>query len=111
MGADGVFHVYKDEKEKAEGKALFEVPSMRSYFKDLDFILETISDGPTKSFAFRRLRYLESKFQLYSLLNEHLEIADSKVNPFKNTLNIKNNFEIMLLFDVDLGSPFLARSA
>jgi AMP deaminase len=47
---------------------------------DLDEILNIISDGPAKSYAYRRLRYLESKWNMYSLLNEYQEIADSKVN-------------------------------
>ncbi len=47
---------------------------------DLDKILETISDGPTKSYAYKRLCYLESKWNMYSLLREYQEIADSKVN-------------------------------
>ena len=59
--------------------SLFPVPSVKEYFKDQDFILNVISDGPTKSFAFRRLRYLESKFHMYVLLNEYQEMADSKV--------------------------------
>jgi AMP deaminase len=46
---------------------------------DLDYILGIISDGPAKSFAYRRLRYLESKWNLYTLLNEYQELADSKV--------------------------------
>lgn len=46
---------------------------------DLEYILNVISDGPAKSFAFRRLRYLESKWSLYGLLNEYQELADSKV--------------------------------
>jgi AMP deaminase len=46
---------------------------------DLDYILGIISDGPAKSFAYRRLRYLESKWNLYVLLNEYQELADSKV--------------------------------
>lgn len=55
-----------------------EFPTIREYFMDMDYILNVISDGPTKSFAFRRLRYLESKFHMYVLLNEYQEIADSK---------------------------------
>lgn len=39
------------------------------------------SDGPAKSFAFRRLKYLASKWNLYCLLNEYQEIADVKVGP------------------------------
>ncbi len=58
---------------------LFEVPSIREYYVDLDYVLSVISDGPTKSFAFRRLKYLTSKWSMYSLLNEYQETADMKV--------------------------------
>jgi AMP deaminase len=47
---------------------------------DLDQVLDISSDGPSKSFAFRRLQYLEGKWNLYILLNEHQEMADSKVS-------------------------------
>jgi len=46
---------------------------------DLDFVLGVISHGPTKTFAFRRLKYLLSKFTMYTLLNESQELADMKV--------------------------------
>ena len=46
---------------------------------DLDQVLDISSDGPSKSFAFRRLQYLEGKWNLYILLNEYQEMADSKV--------------------------------
>ena len=62
-------------------KPLFDVPSIREYFVDLDYVLGVISDGPAKSFAFRRLKYLSSQFTMYSLLNEYQELADMKVNP------------------------------
>jgi AMP deaminase len=57
----------------------YEVPSDKEYFMDLDEILNIISDGPAKSYAYRRLLYLESKWNMYSLLREYQEIADSKV--------------------------------
>lgn len=47
---------------------------------DLDFVLNVISDGPTKSFAFRRIKYLSSGWEMYNLLNEYKEIADMKVS-------------------------------
>jgi hypothetical protein len=56
----------------------FDIPSIREYFVDLDYVLSVISDGPTKSFAFRRLKYLSSKFTMYTLLNEFQELADMK---------------------------------
>ena len=89
MSSDGVYQVYDGNEtgslfvtffqftDLLEPK--FEVPTLKEYFQDLDFILNVISDGPTKSFAFRKLRYMESKFQLHTLLNEHTELAESKV--------------------------------
>lgn len=58
---------------------MFDVPSMREYFIDLDHVLGVISDGPAKSIAYRRLKYLASKFEMYSLLNESQELTAMKV--------------------------------
>lgn len=46
---------------------------------DLDFVLSLISDGPAKSFAYRRLQYLAGKWQMHTLLNEFQEMMDMKV--------------------------------
>jgi len=55
------------------------IPTIRDYYMDLEEVLNISSDGPSKSFAFRRLSYLEGKWNLYFLLNEYQEMADSKV--------------------------------
>lgn len=60
-------------------KPLFRNVSLKEYYRDLDAVLAVCSDGPAKSFAFRRLKYLASKWNLYCLLNEYQEIADVKV--------------------------------
>lgn len=64
----------------SDEKSLFDIPSIREYFLDLDHVLEVISDGPTKSIAYRRLKYLTSKFEMYALLNESQELAAMKVS-------------------------------
>lgn len=61
--------------------ALFYIPSIKEYFMDLDYVLGVIADGPMKSFAYRRLKYLVSKFTMYTLLNEFQEMTDMKVCP------------------------------
>ncbi|KAG9936146.1 AMP deaminase, partial [Aureobasidium melanogenum] len=58
-------------------------------YMDLDAILNVSSDGPSKSFAFRRLQYLEGKFNLYILLNEYQEIADTKAVPHRDFYNVR----------------------
>lgn len=72
-----------------ENRPKTDVPSIKTYFQDMDYIVNVISDGPNKSFAYRRLRYLESKFQLYQLLNEHQELADSKRVPHRDFYNVR----------------------
>ena len=62
-----------------DGKPVFKIPTIKEYFVDLEYILGVISDGPTKSLAYRRLRYLASKFDMYYLLNEYQEVSDMKV--------------------------------
>jgi AMP deaminase len=94
----GVYQVYKgDNKGKylrifsrdelltysnldnLEEKPLFQVPTIKDYYVDLDYLLGVIADGPTKSFAYRRIKYLQSKWGMYTLLNEHAELQAMKV--------------------------------
>ncbi|KAJ3103011.1 AMP deaminase [Phlyctochytrium planicorne] len=85
MTEKGVYEVFT-----ADGtSALYPFPSIAEYFQDQDYILNSISDGPIKSFAFRRLRYLESKFQMYTLLNEYQEIAEAKRVPHRDFYNVR----------------------
>ena len=66
--------------DKDAKKPAFDIPDLREFFIDLDYVLGVISDGPAKSFAYRRLKYLASKFTMYTLLNEFKEIAAIKVS-------------------------------
>ena len=59
---------------------------------DLEYVLGVIADGPTKSYAFRRLNYLSSKFTMYLLLNEFQELADMKVR-------LDCHLQLFLVFD------------
>jgi AMP deaminase len=76
----GVYQVYDNAEHQ---NPIFDIPTVREYFQDLDYVLGVIADGPTKSFAFRRLRYLSSKFQMYNLMNEVQEMAEMKRVPHR----------------------------
>lgn len=82
----GVYQVFDDNDSQTPG---IQVPTIREFYMDLDDILNVSSDGPTKSFAFRRLQYLEGKFNLYVLLNEYQETADSKKVPHRDFYNVR----------------------
>ena len=48
-----------------------------------------IADGPLKSFCYRRLSYLSSKFQLHVLLNELRELAAQKAVAHRDFYNVR----------------------
>lgn len=85
----GVFQVYENSKSAELDEPIVAIPTLRDFYMDLDAILDVSSDGPSKSFAFRRLQYLEGKFNLYYLLNEYQEIADSKKVPHRDFYNVR----------------------
>ncbi len=52
---------------------------IQEYLSDLLFLMDVISHGPCKTFAYNRLKIIEARFRLHLLLNEHIEIAAQKV--------------------------------
>ena len=85
----GVFQVYETAESMKLGEPIVNIPTIRDFYMDLEIILDVSSDGPSKSFAFRRLQYLEGKFNLYILLNEYQEMADSKKVPHRDFYNVR----------------------
>ncbi|EER34324.1 AMP deaminase [Candida tropicalis MYA-3404] len=75
--------------EKKTDKKLIQVPNLHDYYSDLNKIARISSDGPTKSFAFKRLQYLEAKWNMYYLLNEFEENKQSKRNPHRDFYNVR----------------------
>lgn len=86
---NGVYQVFENEAAKSADTPAINVPTIKEYYIDLDEILSISSDGPSKSFAFRRLQYLEGKYNLYVLLNEYQETADTKKVPHRDFYNVR----------------------
>ena len=89
LDSQGVYQVFEGKSSADANRPIVNVPTTREYYIDLDKLLEVSSDGPSKSFAFRRLQYLDGKFNLYSLLNEYQEMADSKGVPHRDFYNVR----------------------
>lgn len=89
IDASGVFQVYESNNSIEFDAPIVHIPTLREFYMDLDDILDASSDGPSKSFAFRRLQYLEGKFNLYILLNEYQEMADTKRVPHRDFYNVR----------------------
>lgn len=89
LDENGVYQVFENDAATKANTPVVGVPTIKDFYVDLEDILSTSSDGPSKSFAFRRLQYLEGKFNLYALLNEYQETADTKKVPHRDFYNVR----------------------
>ena len=89
LDSEGVYQVYETTESLEVDAPIVHIPDIREFYMDLETILQASSDGPTKSFSFRRLQYLESKFNMYGLLHEYQELADSKKVPHRDFYNVR----------------------
>lgn len=67
----------------------FKYPQVGEFINDVKYMCYMITDGPLKSFCYRRLCYLSSKYQLYALLNEMRELAAQKAVSHRDFYNIR----------------------
>ncbi|KAJ9191462.1 hypothetical protein DTO021D3_2948 [Paecilomyces variotii] len=89
LDRNSVYQVYETEEAADLGEPIVQIPSLRDFYMALDAIIDVSTDGPIKTFAFKRLSYLEGKFQLHTLLNEYQEVADSKKVPHRDFYNVR----------------------
>jgi AMP deaminase len=83
-----VYQVY-DPTSAKDVALVVNVPTLRDFYMDLETIHDISSDGPAKSFAYRRLQYLEGRYNLYTLLNEYEEVAETKKVPHRDFYNVR----------------------
>ncbi|XP_034441911.1 AMP deaminase 2-like isoform X2 [Hippoglossus hippoglossus] len=87
---DGVVHVYTNKSNMDQSAELdLPYPDLKEYIGDMNVMMSLIINGPVKSFCYRRLQYLSSKFQMHILLNEMKELAAQKKVPHRDFYNIR----------------------
>ncbi|CAG07509.1 unnamed protein product, partial [Tetraodon nigroviridis] len=87
---DGVMHVYTSRNIMEKSTELdLPYPDLQDYIADMNVMMALIINGPVKSFCYRRLQYLSSKFQMHILLNEMKELAAQKKVPHRDFYNIR----------------------
>ncbi|XP_075158248.1 AMP deaminase isoform X2 [Haematobia irritans] len=84
---DGVYNVFQNED--SQEPMIPNYPKLKDFCNDMQIMCNMIADGPLKSFCYRRLCYLSSKFQLHVLLNELRELASQKAVPHRDFYNIR----------------------
>ncbi|KAK5912430.1 hypothetical protein CesoFtcFv8_002305 [Champsocephalus esox] len=86
----GVVHVYTKKTNMDKSTELdLTYPDLTEYIGDMNVMMSLIINGPVKSFCYRRLQYLSSKFQMHILLNEMKELAAQKKVPHRDFYNIR----------------------
>lgn len=87
---DGVFQVYKTQADVDNKKRMESgLPNVKQFIQDVITMMSMITNGPLKSFCYRRLSYLSNKFQLHVLLNEIRELAAQKAVSHRDFYNIR----------------------
>ncbi|GAV08500.1 hypothetical protein RvY_18182 [Ramazzottius varieornatus] len=86
----GAYEVFGTEEAMQRGDApLFQGISRDEWWADYHTMWLMMLDGPLKSFCFRKLSFLESKFLLHVNLNENRETAAQKMVPHRDFYNIR----------------------
>ncbi|KAL6111463.1 ampd2 [Pungitius sinensis] len=86
----GLVHVYSKKTNMDKSTELdLPYPDLTEYIEDMNVMMALIINGPVKSFCYRRLQYLSSKFQMHILLNEMKELAAQKKVPHRDFYNIR----------------------
>ncbi|KAJ8265855.1 hypothetical protein COCON_G00149540 [Conger conger] len=97
---DGVMHVYSRRSSMEKSAELdLPYPDLPEYIADMNIMMALIINGPVKSFCYRRLQYLSSKFQMHILLNELKELAEQKKVPHRDFYNIRKDRNTFHRFD------------
>lgn len=89
---DGVYRVAPTEEELIAENFLFaNIPTIEDFYQDFETVTNIVHDGPSKTFAFKRLKFLEAQFEMYSLMSEKREQLEQKKVPHRDFYNIYKN--------------------
>lgn len=89
LDGNSVHQVYENPRTMESETPIVRVPTLRDFYRELEYVIGVSSDGPSKSFAFRELDILEGKFNLYYLVNEYEETAICKRVPHRDFYNVR----------------------
>lgn len=89
LDSNSIYQVYEDVNSMQLSIPMAKVPTLRDFYKDLEYVKDVSSDGPCKSFAYRELDILEGKYNLYFLVHEYEETASCKKVPHRDFYNVR----------------------
>ncbi|CAF3574892.1 unnamed protein product [Rotaria sordida] len=85
----GIYRLYIPDDTKGWIPVDYTVIDRNQFIDDYTLLSAMITDGPLKSFCYRRLQYLKAKYELHCLLNEVKEWAAIKATPHRDFYNVR----------------------
>lgn len=82
---DGLMQV----REKGTDTSLFHVPALDEYYDDMNTLFHIRSSGPVSSYAYQRLRLLQTKFELYTMVFGDQEAQDAMDTGHRDFYNVR----------------------
>ncbi|OMJ26350.1 AMP deaminase [Smittium culicis] len=88
LGENGVFSLHNLGFNSSIEK-INSFPSVKEFYEDYDFIMSLVHNGPIKTWTYKRLKYLEARWQMYLQLYELQERLESKNVPHRDFYNVR----------------------
>ena len=85
----GIFRAYVLNDQNEWELSNYPFIGRDEFIEDYTLLATMLADGPLKSFCYRRLQYLKSKYELHCLLNEVKELAVIKSTPHRDFYNVR----------------------
>ena len=85
----GIYRVYIPDDNQQWVPVDYPIVDRNQFIDDYTLLSAMITDGPLKSFCYRRLQYLKAKYELHCLLNEVKEWAAIKSTPHRDFYNVR----------------------
>jgi len=86
---DGVYMVWQEDPETGQRINVKKFADVKTFLDDLVWIMELISHGSAKTFCYKRLRLLQTRFHLHNMLNEQLEREETRNCPHRDFYNVR----------------------
>ncbi|CAF1205886.1 unnamed protein product [Adineta steineri] len=86
---NGIYRAYILNENKEYIPADYPFIDRDQFIDDYTLLSAMITDGPLKSFCYRRLQYLKAKYELHGLLNEVKEWSAIKSTPHRDFYNVR----------------------
>lgn len=88
----GVFCVFVNEEARGNGRRrepTWQPPTAEEFFADFFALRGIVTSGPVKSAAYKRLKLLEGRFELHTMLNGDRELQAQKSVPHRDFYNVR----------------------